>query len=106
MVQSDGKESVGMAEDELPLGVREERSGNPAPIPGDVVDYADSESILPLFEGRFGYGVEEEDEEGGGLHRSFDQRGGITVNGCATSFYPGSAAATIATSVGAGGPKG
>ena len=64
LVQSDGEESVGTAEHELPMVTHEERSGKPAWIPGDVVEHEEeSESILPLFEGRYGYDAEEEDEE-------------------------------------------
>ena len=63
IVQSDGEESVGTAEVEKVLNTLEERLDDPAEIPGDAVEQAGSESILPLFEGRFGYDVEEEDDE-------------------------------------------
>ena len=63
IVQSDGEESVGTAEADGVLNTLEERLDDPAGIPGDAVERAGSESILPLFEGRFGYDVEEEDDE-------------------------------------------
>ena len=42
IVQSDGEESVGTAEVELPMGPHEERSGDPAQIPGDVMEHEDT----------------------------------------------------------------
>ena len=65
MVESDGKESVGtsqvgiVAEPEKQLIISEEKESLAEPCMEADYD-ADSESILPLFEDRLGYGIEEE----------------------------------------------
>ena len=65
IVESDGEESVGTSE----VGIIAEQEEQQVPTkeseilsePGSEPDYdADSESILPLFEDRLGYGIEEE----------------------------------------------
>ena len=59
VVESDGEESVGTSE----VGIIAE-SEEPEMLQESDPDYdADSESILPLFEDRLGYGIEEEDYE-------------------------------------------
>ena len=66
VVESDGEESVGTSEvgiiaepeEQLVVNNEEESLAEPCMEP----DYdADSESILPLFEDRLGYAIEEED---------------------------------------------
>ena len=57
IVESDGEESVGTSE----VGIVAE-SEKPETLQDSDYD-ADSESILPLFEDRLGYGIEEEDYE-------------------------------------------
>ena len=66
IVESDGEESVGTSEAGIIAESEEEQ--NQAEKPGMLQDLsmdpdydADSESILPLFEDRLGYGIEEED---------------------------------------------
>ena len=66
VVESDGEESVGtsevgiIAESEKHLAVNHEEESLAEPYMEPGYD-ADSESILPLFEDRLGYGIEEED---------------------------------------------
>ena len=57
VVESDGEESVSTSE----VGITVE-SEKPEMLQDSDYD-ADSESILPLFEDRLGYGIEEEDYE-------------------------------------------
>ena len=58
IVDSDGEESIGTSQ----LGiVTKEKEPEMQPESDSEPDYdADSESILPLFEDRLGYGIEEE----------------------------------------------
>ena len=60
-VQSDGEESVGTTEVDLPITTQAAQSVKPAWVPRKVRD-EDAESILELFEDRYGYGLEEEEE--------------------------------------------
>ena len=68
VVESDGEESVGtsevgiVAEQEKQLAVNNEEESLAEPCMEPGYD-ADSESILPLFEDRLGYGIEEEEYE-------------------------------------------
>ena len=68
VVESDSEESVGtpevgiVAESEEQLAVNHEEESLAEPYMEPGYD-ADSESILPLFEDRLGYGIEEEDYE-------------------------------------------
>ena len=58
IIESDGEESVGTSQVGI---VAEEKEPEMLPELGSEPDYdADSESILPLFEDRLGYGIEEE----------------------------------------------
>ena len=66
IVESDGEESVGTSEVDIVAESEEEQ--NQVEKPGMLQDLsmdpdydADSESILPLFEDRLGYGIEEEE---------------------------------------------
>ena len=61
MVQSDGEESVGTVEVDFTGNAQAAQSANPAWVPRKAID-EDSESILELFEDRYGYGIEEEEE--------------------------------------------
>ena len=68
LVESDGEESVGTSEVSIIAESEEEQHQAEKPEmlqdSGSDPDYdADSESILPLFEDRLGYGIEEEDYE-------------------------------------------
>ena len=68
VVESDGEESVGTSEVGIIAESEEEQYQAEKPEMlqdlGSDPDYdADSESILPLFEDRLGYGIEEEDYE-------------------------------------------
>ena len=58
VIESDGEESVGTSQVGI---VAEQEESEMLPEPDSEPDYdADSESILPLFEDRLGYGIEEE----------------------------------------------
>ena len=62
MAQSDGEESVGTTEIDLPVTTQEVQLEEPAWTPRRVVE-EDEESILELFKDRYGYGLEEEEYE-------------------------------------------
>ena len=62
MAQSDGEESVGTTEIDLPVTAQEAQSDDPAWAPRKVIE-DDEESILEQFEDRYGYGIEEEEYE-------------------------------------------
>ena len=58
IIESDGEESVGTSQVGI---VAEQKEPEMLPEPGSEPDYdAGLESILPLFEDRLGYGIEEE----------------------------------------------
>ena len=64
VVESDGEESVGTSEVGIIAESEEPLAEKPEMLQESDSDYdADSESILPLFEDRLGYGIEEEDYE-------------------------------------------
>ena len=66
VIESHGEESIGTSKVDIIAEPEEEQNRAEKPRmlqdPSSNIDYdADSESILPLFEDRLGYGIEEED---------------------------------------------
>ena len=69
IVGSDGEESVGTSEVGIIAESEEDQAEKPEMLQDSDPDYdVDSESILPLFEDRLGYGIEEEDYDESPVH--------------------------------------